>query len=248
MLRAPSRRPNSCGRPRNPFPPPPGSFLESAAGTAQSVALANVVLELVAAKVVHGSEEPFVRRAAVLAAAQVGSLGNGGSGTAGTCGLGGRLLQTNASNEGMRDRELVRSALQSVTSLPTASMARAMLSSAAPSEGGAAGLADDAALLARLEWAAGWLEHTTHADGDESVRAMARSAVHLHASAAAAGAAELERERERAMEEGVWGGRLRLPGSQRTSHPDAIAIRVAPALTTHRVVTPVVQLPPVHDA
>jgi telomere length regulation protein len=47
-----------------------GSFLEAAGRSPEAVPLAAAVIELVKAKQVHGSEEPYVRRAALMAAVQ----------------------------------------------------------------------------------------------------------------------------------------------------------------------------------
>lgn len=53
----------------------PGSFLEAASGSLEAVGLAAATLELVRCGPVQTHVEPFVRRAALLASAQVGAGG-----------------------------------------------------------------------------------------------------------------------------------------------------------------------------
>lgn len=52
-----------------------GTFVECASPAHVTLWLASVVLELVAAKEVHGHSQPFVRRSALIAASQVGCQG-----------------------------------------------------------------------------------------------------------------------------------------------------------------------------
>ena len=60
--------------PALPLPPParPGTFMECCANAPQALPLAAAVLELVRSERVHGHAEPYVRRASLLAASQVG--------------------------------------------------------------------------------------------------------------------------------------------------------------------------------
>lgn len=80
-----SSRPQSRQSPLSDVPlsshalPPAGTFMECCSGAPQSLPLAAAVVELVRAERVHAHPEPYVRRAALLAVAQVGSSPKGGS-------------------------------------------------------------------------------------------------------------------------------------------------------------------------
>ncbi|KAG2442491.1 hypothetical protein HXX76_002577 [Chlamydomonas incerta] len=155
-----------------------GGFAEAAAGSPAAPPLANATLELLRSPQVHEHPEPFVRRAALLAAGQVlghlppaavaaALLGAGGAGGAGALAAG---LPGGVGGDG-----------------PGSSR-------------------DGGGLGERLEWVAGWSRRVAAEDGDPHCRLMAQACVNLQSDLASRCLASLQDAASTAAGGGLGGG------------------------------------------
>ena len=170
-----------------------GSFLEASAQSTEAATLAAATLELMRCGRVHNHPEPFVRRAALLAAGQVRAMGCGGGQLAKHTTHDGCLIQKRSGAAQLLKPDIAPTIgpdvaptagqfthhrSQVLGAVPPARLATAMLSSAAGSAPAGVALsaasaardAADEALVSRLEWLRGWTEQVAEKDPDDSCR------------------------------------------------------------------------------